>query len=510
MEEPGEYRKLAIKRFPAAALRETTEGKYWTKFQSPKVLKQIGAVSSIHFKEEKPHNFAVTAGTRVLLYDCKTQEVKRTFSRFQDKAYSGNLRSDGKVMVAGGETGVVQLFDCSSRSVLRQLKGHQKPCHVAMYSPDKVHVLSGGDDVTVRWWDVAEGKQVSRLDGHSDYVRAAACSPASDTTWLTGGYDHVVKLWDVRQKESVLEFQHGAPVEAAAFFPSGSIAVTAGGNHLCVWDLLGGKLLKRLSNHQKTVSCVVVSAMAGPQSSATARLLSGSLDGHVKVYELDTFKVTHASKYPAPILSLGLSPDNSLLAVGMADGNLSLRRHRRPSGEPVVSNRRHPRLTAANYRFFIRGQSEKASRGDFVIARRRKAKLAPFDRLLRRFHYRDALDTALATKRPEVVATVLEELAQRGGVKSALGGRDAPGLLPLVNFLCRHVSNPRHMRLVVGISNRVLNSYSLAIGMSQEVDMKMQLLREKLLQEVKLQTGLQMLQGMIEPLLAASLPAAVI
>ncbi len=69
----------------------------------------------------------------------------------------------------------------------------------------------------MRWWDVAEGKQITRLDGHTDYVRAAAHSPVSDTTWITGGYDHAVKLWDVRQREVVLDLQHGAPVEAVAF-----------------------------------------------------------------------------------------------------------------------------------------------------------------------------------------------------------------------------------------------------------------------------------------------------
>jgi hypothetical protein len=45
----------------------------------------------------------------------------------------------------------------------------------------------------------------------------------------------------------------------------------------------GGKLLRRLSNFQKTISCVRVSPLAGPDSAAAPRLLAGSLDGHVKV-----------------------------------------------------------------------------------------------------------------------------------------------------------------------------------------------------------------------------------
>jgi hypothetical protein len=60
--------------------------------------------------------------------------------------------------------------------------------------------------------------------------------------------------------------------------------VSAGGNYLCVWDLLsGGRLLRKLANFQKTVSCVALSPLAGPESGAAPRMLAGSLDGHVKV-----------------------------------------------------------------------------------------------------------------------------------------------------------------------------------------------------------------------------------
>ena len=61
-----------------------------------------------------------------------------------------------------------------------------------------------------------------------------------------------------------------------------------------------------------------------------AEALTGSLDGHVKVHELDDFSVTHSAKYPGPVLAVALSPDANALAVGTANKLLSIRRRTKP------------------------------------------------------------------------------------------------------------------------------------------------------------------------------------
>ena len=61
---------------------------------------------------------------------------------------------------------------------------------------------------------------------------------------------------------------------------------TAGGQEVCVWDVLGGtRLLHRAATHQKTVTCLHVAAAAGADSAT--RLLSASLDGLLKVRARD-------------------------------------------------------------------------------------------------------------------------------------------------------------------------------------------------------------------------------
>lgn len=55
-----------------------------------------------------------------------------------------------------------------------------------------------------------------------------------------------------------------------------------------------------MSNHQKTITALAVNSSAN-------RLLTGSLDHMVKVYDVENYKVVHTMRYPAPILCLAIS-----------------------------------------------------------------------------------------------------------------------------------------------------------------------------------------------------------
>eukprot|EP00898_Chlorokybus_atmophyticus_P008774 jgi/Chlat1/8899/Chrsp92S08207 len=528
----GEYKPLRIKQYPASSARETAEGKFWRSFKAPVSHNQEKPVTHIDFSPVEPHHFAVTSSSRVRIFDASTREVRRTIARFHDIAYSGSFRGDGQLLVAGGETGDVSVFDVASRDVLRRLKGHNRPVHLTRYGSDKVHILSGSDDSTVRWWDVPAQSMVLRMTGHTDYVRSGAAHPTNADVWATGSYDHTAKLWDLRSAKAVLELPHGQPVEDVAFFPSGGLLVSAGGNYLSIWDVVGGKLLRRVSHHQKTITQVHIAPNTASSvlERAAPRMLSASLDGHVKVTPRVSCphrlthssypQVTHAMRYSAPILSMGLSPDSTLLAVGMADGMLSVRKRPPPRSIATLpkesAGRVAPRparsMRQGAYRYFMRGATEKAAEDDFKVLKRRKAHLAQHDHLLKAFRYGDALNAALRTGRVEVVMTVFEELCARGGLRGAISGRDNTGLLLLLSFLCKHVTKPRYARLLIGVSHLVLDIYTPIAGSqgSEDVDAKLLLLAERIKLEVKLQHALQALQGMLQPVLTASFTPSIL
>ena len=124
----------------------------------------------------------------------------------------------------------------------------------------------------------------------ADHVRCLASNPASPDVWASGSYDHTVRVWDVRsQGESVMRVDHGQPVQAAVVLPGGGVLATAGGNVIKIWDLLGGgRLLQAMCNHSKPITSLAIDGDGG-------RLLSGSLDHHLKVSGINATSCVCAS-----------------------------------------------------------------------------------------------------------------------------------------------------------------------------------------------------------------------
>ena len=152
-----------------------------------------------------------------------------------------------------------------------------------------------------------------------------------------------------------------------------------------MWDIVSGKVITRLANHQKTVTKICF------EGSGTW-FASSSLDHQVKVYDLSNYQVVNSFKYTAPILTFAISvrfynflifyyfnllipslpcplssllcslspvlsppfplfpflqKNNSHLVTGMSDGTLSIRRRRAEKEDGKEEET--PRTRSANW-----------------------------------------------------------------------------------------------------------------------------------------------------------------
>jgi hypothetical protein len=78
--------------------------------QDPVVADLGSKINSISFCPTQPHNFVVSASSRLAIFDGFSCEIKKTLSRFRAEAYSAHYRMDGKLIAAGSEDPIIQVF----------------------------------------------------------------------------------------------------------------------------------------------------------------------------------------------------------------------------------------------------------------------------------------------------------------------------------------------------------------------------------------------------------------
>ncbi|GJP38760.1 hypothetical protein CLOM_g23174 [Closterium sp. NIES-68] len=564
----GDFHRVKPKRYAPAAPAETAEAGFWRSFRRKATEPLIGNVTAIDFCPSAPYHFAATNSTRVTVYSGLTREPLKTFSRFKGLAYSGRFRADGKLLVAGGDRGIVQVFDATNRTVLRQLNGHTDAVRAVRFALDKVHLMSGGDDCALRWWDVSSQEPLRKMAVHSDYVRCLSTNPASADLWASGSYDHSVLVWDVRVRDPVLRFQHAHPVEDVLFYPNGTMLAVAAGPQVSVWDMLKGgasptallasqppsqqqqgssivtsvtshsRPLYLLGNHQKAVTCLHVTppiSLGHGDRPFPARLLTGSLDGHVRVFSLSDYKVKHMARYDGPILSLGMSCRGTTLAVGMAGGQVAIRHRTPPDSErrhlqlaaaaaavPRVpgmqksttkrgsKGRMHGPLQTANFRYLVRGQTEEAAAEDYLVAQRKRVHLAVHDNKLRRFQHSAALRAAMqdaSLEKPEMLIAVLEEMIARNVLANAIAVLPVKSLSRFLQFCRKLVPNPRYSTFLIPILHMVLDLRAQHVAATPRLQQGFHVLAQVVGAEAHALSELAELQGFVLPLLRASTAA---
>lgn len=378
---------------------------------------------------------------------------------------------------------------------------------------------------------------IHEFHGHKDYVRCGDSSPVNSDTFVTGSYDHLVKLWDVRVRDSLksaMDFSHGCPVEDVVFLPSGGIIATAGGNSVKLWDLIGGgKLLYSMESHNKTVTSICVGRVgkdSGDESNQY-RIMSVGLDGYFKVFDYGSMKVTYSMRFPAPLLSVGYSPDCSTRVIGTSNGIIYAAKRKIKGTEikeieieetevggtekrkikeaedsafwrirPVESNEKRV-LTSNYYRYFQRGQGEKPSEGDYLVMRPKKVKLTAHDKLLNKFRHGEALVCVLEGKNPGYVVAVMEELVSRKKLLRCVSDLDLVNLELLLAFLHKYCTVPKYSRLLLGLANKVVEMRADDIRASEVLKQHIRNLKSTVEAEIQIQQSLQEIQGIISPLL---------
>jgi WD40 repeat protein/serine/threonine protein kinase len=157
---------------------------------------------------------------------------------------------DNEHLAVASRDGIVKLWDAKrlDKEGLDEKKGARLtlgarvagPGLSVAFSPDGRRLATGGEANTVNIWDVQNGQPLRTLEGHNGDVYAVAFSPDDDGRWVaSGGEDSTVKIWDSHTGTLIRSFRgHTGLVSSLAFSSDGRLLVSGSRDHTAkVWDI---------------------------------------------------------------------------------------------------------------------------------------------------------------------------------------------------------------------------------------------------------------------------------
>jgi WD40 repeat protein len=148
---------------------------------------------------------------------------------------------------------------------------------------------------------------------HGEFVVPVKFFP-DNRRLVTGGTDHLVRVWDVITGEQLMAFSgHSGPVWSVDVAPDGrTVASASADKTVRIWDASTGQQIATLAGHSDDVGIV---AFAGDDR----RLATASSDMTVRLWDAATWQQLATLKQPTPLPVLAISPDGKTIATGGSD-----------------------------------------------------------------------------------------------------------------------------------------------------------------------------------------------
>jgi hypothetical protein len=148
-------------------------------------------------------------------------------------------------------------------------------------------------------------------------VRFVALAP--DNSRALGGIEDMVCVLNVRSGEDLFRFHgHRALVTCGCFSADGKLALTGDDDgDLFLWDVADGKVVHHLEAHDGPVLQVAC-------AHGCALAVSVGDDGTARLWNLKRGKMLHHLQESGALTAVAISPDDSLVVTGSADGLVHL------------------------------------------------------------------------------------------------------------------------------------------------------------------------------------------
>jgi WD40 repeat protein len=298
-------------------------------------------------------------------------DLMTTISAHTDWVRCLSFTPDSATLVSGSFDQSIKLWQVSDQKLIHELKDHHKGVFALAVSADGQTLASGSWDETIKLWNIATGQLLSNLEGHRTSVRALAASPDNQLL-ISGSFDNTVRVWQLASGDLLKTMSHDEPIAAIALNHTGQILASTSDDGLVkLWSINSGEEIAQLTGNSNCICSLTISpssdaVLAGTVSGALVMwaldpqnvlssaptqkfkahsgqinacvfhpsgqyVITGSVDGKARIWSRD--QVHHLRDKPRKtlrgepgrsVMSVAVSSNGKLIAIGGADGSIEL------------------------------------------------------------------------------------------------------------------------------------------------------------------------------------------
>ena len=534
MSKTAFYQPVERVKFPSTVKKTTSENKYWASFKNFKNNKFHENIKFIRFGDQKPFNVGVCSSYNLRLFHGNQLTSMKTF-KFKSTPLCCSLRFDNKIIVAGNKNGCLNVINTTTNkfTIMKKLKKHSNGINDVHFNPvSSSNVLTFSMDQSVKYWDIIEEKTLFSIDNaHNDFIKSGCfINHNNHNNFISGGYDHICKLWDIRNNyndnsKCEMAFKHDYQIEQCISIPNSDIIAICGGPIVSLYSLRkGNKALSSLNYFRKSVTSLCV-------NKDKSRLLTGCLDNYVRIFDIgnvNNITLKHIYNAGSSVLNIGMSKDDTVIGIGTLKNGILFKKRQNNNrnnfddyykelnddNDPInkmdidiknISKRPKKKILYGSKQWVERGkhitvpnnlndnemkkfkQSKQLSTFDaftdynqiytnisekfMVVKFKQQKKFKAYDTALKQFRYSDALDHALKTHDTMIVHSVLTNLWQRpDGLNIALSGRNVNQLKPILEYAIYTITHPHLTNTTIHVVSIIIDIYASVIGQNKDID----------------------------------------
>jgi WD40 repeat protein len=227
-------------------------------------------------------------------YDVKTGKRLAQVGDELDAVLASDISPNHSLVALGGPQKLVRVFNVGDGAAAVEIKKHTDWITAVEFSPDGV-LLATADRAGGVWiWEAGTDREFQALEGHKAAVTAMSWRDDSNVL-ATAGEDGIITIWRTENGKRIKNISaHGGGVESVQFLHDGRL-VSGGRDHLVkLWDGNGNQI-----RQFEPFGDVVMKVAATDDGK---RIIAGDWSGEVRVYSTADGKIiSRLAANPPPL-----------------------------------------------------------------------------------------------------------------------------------------------------------------------------------------------------------------